>query len=115
MTSVGKDVGPVQHLRDAMEPVQPEHDDLKVVRHEGEGAYAVVVVPDYLAELFLCDKESAKHPYDVSPDPKRKVYGNYYATLFSLRTPGEHSAALTLLWAKESEKWKIIAYELLAP
>lgn len=115
MTSVGKDVGPVQHLRDAMEPMQPEHDGLKVVRHEGEGAYAVVAVPDYLAELFLCDKESAKHPYDVSPDPKQKVYGNYYATLFSLRTPGAHSAALTLLWAKEREKWKIIAYELQAP
>ena len=115
MTSVGKDVGPLQHLHDAMEPVRPDHDDLKVLPHEGEGAYTVVAVPDHLAELFLCDQESPKHPYDVSPDPKRKVYGNYYAVLFSLRTPGEHSAALTLLWAKESERWKIIAYELLAP
>jgi hypothetical protein len=43
------------------------------------------------------------------------AYGIYYTVLFSLRTPGEHSAALTLLWAKETEKWKIIAYELLAP
>jgi hypothetical protein len=115
ITSVGEDVGPVQHLRDAMEPVQPEHDDFKILRHEGEGAYTVVAVPDYLAELFLCDKESSKHPYDVSPDPKRTIYGNYYAILFSLRTPGEHSAALTLLWAKESQKWEIIAYEVLAP
>jgi hypothetical protein len=115
MTSVGKDVGPIQQLREAVEPVQPEHEDLKVVRHEGEGAYTVVAVPDYLAELFLCDQESSKHPYDVWPDPKRKAYGNFYATLFSLRTPGEHSAALTLLWAKENEGWKIIAYELLAP
>src|SRR5215471_5878859 len=115
MTSLGREVGPVQHLRDAVEPVQPEHDDLKVVRHEGEGAYTVVAVPDYLPELFQCDTESSQHPYHVSPDPKRKIYGNYYAILFSLRTPGEHSGALTLLWAKESEKWKIIAYELLAP
>jgi len=114
MTSVGKDVGPVQHLSEALEPVQPQHEDLKVVRHEGEGAYTVVAVPDYLAELFLCDQESSKHPYD-SPDPERKAYGNFYATLFSLRTPGEHSAALTLLWAKENERWKIIAYELQAP
>src|SRR5215469_3570650 len=114
MTSVGKDVGPVQHLREVLEPVQPEHEDLKVVRHEGEGAYTLVAVPDYLAELFLCDQESSKHPYDSWPDPKRKAYGNFYATLFSLRTPGEHSAALTLLWAKENERWKIIAYELLA-
>jgi len=32
-----------------------------------------------------------------------------------LRTPGDHPAALTLLWAKDNDKWKIIAYELLAP
>jgi hypothetical protein len=115
MTSVGKDVGPVQHLHDAIEPVQPEHDDLKVLPHKGEGAYTVAAVPDYLAEMFLCDKESPKHPYDVPADPKQKVYGNYYAVLFSLRTPGDHPAALTLLWAKDSDKWKIIAYELLAP
>ena len=115
MTSVGKDVGPVQNLRDAIEPVQPEHDDLKVLEHEGEGAYTVAAVPDYLVEMFMCDQESSKHPYNVSPDPKRKIYGNYYAVLLSLRTPGEHPAALTLLWAKDSEKWNIIAYELLAP
>jgi hypothetical protein len=115
ITSVGKDVGPVRHLRDALEPVQPDHDDLNVLPHAGEGAYTVVAVPDYLAELFLCDQESSKHPYAVSPSLTLKAYGNYYAVLFSLRAPGEHSAALTLLWAKESQKWKIIAYELLAP
>jgi hypothetical protein len=115
LTSVGQDIGPVQHLSDAVEPVRPEHDDLKTMRHDGDGAYTIVAVPDYLTELFLCDKESKRHPYDVSPDPKGIVYGNYYATLFSMRTPGEHAAALTLLWAKENQKWKIIAYEVLAP
>ena len=115
MTSVGQDVGPVQHLRDAVEPVQPEHDDLRIVHHMDEGAYTVVAVPDHLADLFLCDKESSQHPYDATADPKRSIYGNYYAILFSLRTPSEHSAALTLLWAKENQKWKIIGYEVLAP
>jgi hypothetical protein len=95
-------------------PCRLKHDDLKVLSHEGEGAYTVAAVPDYLAELFLCDKESAKHPYDESAD-QRKVYGNYYATLFILRIPGEHSAALTLLWTREGGNWKIIAYELPAP
>ena len=115
MTSVGQDVGPVQHLRDAMEPVQPKHDDLRIVHHTDEGAYTVIAVPDHLADLFLCDKESSQHPYDATADPKRSIYGNYYAILFSLRTPSEHSAALTLLWAKENQKWKIIGYEVLAP
>jgi hypothetical protein len=81
-----------------------------------EGAYTVVAVPDHLAGLFLCDKESSQHPYDATAVPKRTSYGNYYAILFSMRTPSEHSAALTLLWAKENQKkWKIIGYEVLAP
>jgi hypothetical protein len=33
----------------------------------------------------------------------------------TLRTPGEHPAALTLLWGKDSGQWKIVAYEVIAP
>jgi hypothetical protein len=32
-----------------------------------------------------------------------------------LRAPGDHPAALTLLWGKENQKWKIIAYEVVTP
>ena len=113
ITTVGKDVGTVQQLSDALEPVTPDHDDLLLVHHPGEDAYVAVAVPDYLAGSFLCEKESTSHPY--SPPPEQKTYGNYYATLFALRTPGDHPAALTLLWNKESTGWKIIAYEVVAP
>ena len=116
ITTVGKDVGTVQHLSDAMEPVRPDHDDLRTVRHSDEDAYSAVAVPDYLVESFLCKKESPSHPYSPpSVDAQQKIYGNYYATLFALRTPGDHPAALTLLWNKEAGGWKIIAYELVAP
>jgi len=116
ITAVGKEVGTVQHLSDALEPVQPDHDDLQLVHHTGEDAYSVVAVPDYLAGSFTCDKESSSHPYSPSAEPApHKAYGNYYATLFALRTPGEHAAALTLLWSKEGDGWKIVAYEVVAP
>ena len=116
LTTVGKDLGKVQHLHDALEPVRAEHDDLQVVEHAGEQAYTLVAVPDYLAGSFLCDKRSSKNPYAPADGPaQQKEYGNYYATLFTLRTPGDHPAALTLLWGKENQKWKIIAYEVVAP
>ncbi len=63
MTTVGKDVGKVEHLRDALEPVRPEHEGLRLVTHSGEDAYTMVAVPDYLAGSFLCDEASAKNPY----------------------------------------------------
>ena len=116
ITSVGKDVGTVQRLSDALEPVRPDHDDLQLVHHADEDAYTAIAVPDGLAESFSCQKESPRHPYTPASDPaQQKAYGNYYATLFALRTPGDHAAALTLLWNRESAGWKIIAYEVIAP
>jgi len=116
ITTVGKDVGTVRELSNALEPVRPDHDDLQLVHHPGEDAYSAVAVPDYLAESFTCERESPTHPYNTyAPAAQQKAYGNYYATLFALRTPGEHAAALTLLWNKEAGGWKIIAYEVVAP
>ena len=114
LTKVGKDVGKVQHLRDALEPVKPGHEDLKVVEHAGEHAYTLAAVPDSLASSFECEKRSTKNPY-AGDDGAQKVYGNYYATLFTFRTAGEHPAALTLLWGKDNGQWKIISYEVVTP
>ncbi len=116
LTIVGKDVGPVRHLRDAVEPVLPDHEDLKVVGHLEQDAYTVVAVPEYLAESFSCEKWSATQPY-VAPVPnsQSKAYGKHYAMLFALRTPGDHPAALMFLWSKVDGQWKIISYELMAP
>ncbi len=116
LTTVGKEVGPVKHLRDAVEPVVPEHDDLKVVSHSSQDAYTVVAVPSGLAESFSCEKHTATHPYEApADDAQSKTYGKYYATLFALKTPGDHPAALTFLWSKVDGQWKIVSYEIDAP
>ncbi len=113
---VGKDVGPARHLRDVIEPVVPDHDDLQVVGHSAQDAYTVVAVPAYLAASLSCEKWTSEEPYKAtSDDPQAKTYGKYYATLFSLRTPGDHPAALTFLWSKVDGQWKIVSYELVAP
>jgi hypothetical protein len=115
LTTVGKDVSKVQHLREALEPVKPEHEDLQVVAHAGEHAYTLVAVPDSLVSSFSCEQASTKNPNAAGDDAAQKVYGNYYATLFTFRMAGEHPAAMTLLWGKEAGQWKIVAYEVVAP
>lgn len=115
LTTIGKDLGPVHHLREAVEPVAPEHADLKVVDHPAKDPYTLVAVPDSLASTFLCEKVSPQHPYSAAAEAQPKTFGNYYALVFALRTPGDHPAALTFLWAKENGQWKIVAYELDAP
>ncbi len=114
LTMIDKEVGDSRNLPDVVEPVDPDHPGLKLVSHSGEDAYTVVAVPDYLAETLMCQKESRQHPYQPveSPTP---TYGQYYATLFAVRTPGEHAASLAFLWSKEGGQWKIISYEMIAP
>jgi hypothetical protein len=114
MNAVAQRLGKVEHLHDALEPVRPAHEDLRIVEHAGEGAYTLVAVPDELESSFLCQKRSAKDPY-VGEEGDAKHYGKYYATLFMFRTPGEHPAALTLLWGKDGGQWKILAYEVVTP
>jgi hypothetical protein len=116
LTTVGKDVGQVHHLRDAIEPVEPEHDDLKTVTHSEAEAYALVAVPDYLASSFTCQKQAASvDPSAAATDSPPKNYGKYYAMLFALRTPGDNPASLAFLWLKEDGQWKIVSYSLMAP
>ena len=113
LTTIGKDVGQVQHLSDAIEPVEPEHDDLKLVTHPEPDAYALVSVPGYLASSFTC-QEAGPSPQPVADAPV-KDDGKYYAMLFALRTPGDHPASLAFLWSKQDGQWKIVSYSMMAP
>jgi hypothetical protein len=116
LNKVAQKVGKVQHLREALEPVRADHEDLRTVPNAGENAYTLVAVPDELEGLFLCSKRSETNEYVPGDETtSAKNYGHYYATLFMFRTPGEHSAALTLLWGKENGQWKIISYEVATP
>lgn len=115
LNRVAQKVGKVKHLHEALEPIPASHDDLLTVAHPGEDAYTLVAVPDELEGLFLCSKRSKANPYVEDDETTAKRYGQYYATMFTFQTPGEHSAALTLLWGKEKGQWKIISYEVLTP
>jgi hypothetical protein len=75
MTSVGKDVGPVQHLRDGWNRCNPNTTTSKYWDTRRRRLYRSCCTR-LSRGTVLCDKESSKHPHDVSPDPKRTIYGN---------------------------------------
>ena len=114
MNTVAQDVGRAEHLADVVEPSDSDHPELKLVTHKGEDAYTLVSVPDTLAPALMCGTESKQHPYEATEATSPK-YGDYYGMLFALRTPGEHPASLSFLWAKDNGKWKIISYQMMAP
>ena len=114
LQTVAQDLESVQHLPDVIEPASTDHPGLKLVSHKGDTAYTVVAVPDTLAPAMMCQTESQEHPYQPEESSDFK-YGDYYGVLFTVRTPGEHPAALSFLWAKDNGQWKIVAYQMVSP
>ena len=102
LAAVGQEVGPIDRLEKVLESVTPEHDDLQPIPNSNKAAYTLVAVPAYLADAFGCTAHSKRYPY-MDEGGSLPTYGQYYATLFDLRTPAEHAAAMTLLWEKKTE------------
>lgn len=116
MSTLANNLDQAQHIDEILEPVDPDHPGLKLVDHPEQDAYTVVAVPDTMAPIFMCEKESRAHPYQpVDWEAQSSSYGKYYELLFQVRTPGEHPASLSFLWSKEQGKWKIVSYEMVSP
>jgi hypothetical protein len=111
LAAISKEIGPIHDPKEALEPVSPEHDGLRPLKHADAAAYSLVAVPDSLADAFQCSKRSAENPYRPAAD-EIPVYGTYYAAAFAVRTPGDHPATVSFLWKKEDGQWKIVAYDL---
>lgn len=114
MQTIAQDVEIAQHLPDVIEPAEPDHPGLKLVRHQGEEAYTLVAVPDELVPVLTCGQETREHPFTLADETAEK-YGNYYDQLFAIRTPGNHPASLSFLWGKDSGQWKIVSYQMITP
>ena len=116
LRNISQKMGPAKKLSDVLEPIETSNPNLKLVSHPDEDAYTLIAVPKYIGESFLCKKRSRNEPYHVpAGSSKEKDYGKYYGMIFKLRVPGDQSGALILLWQKEHDRWKIVAYGIEAP
>jgi hypothetical protein len=97
-----------------MSSVQPVNDLLRPVQHENSNAFAIMVVPDPMANSFLCQH---RHLPEPSPglNPADAKYGTYYLSASRLSFGEEESPALLLLWTKEKAGWKVVAWAVELP
>ena len=101
-------------LSDMMSGVQPVNDLLRPVQQENSNAFAMMAVPDQKADSFLCQHRQMP---GGSPDlqPADAKYGAYYLSASRLNYGEEQSPALLLLWTKEKEDWKVVAWAVELP
>ncbi|HEX4773198.1 MAG TPA: hypothetical protein VH351_20360 [Bryobacteraceae bacterium] len=102
------------NLSGMMSSVQPLDDLLRPVRQENSQAFAMMGVPDQIANSFLCQNRQLP---EAAPElnPADATYGAYYLTASRLNYGEEESPALLLLWTKEGAGWKIVAWAVELP
>jgi len=103
-----------QSLSDMMSSVQPVNELVRPVEQENSKAFAIMAVPDQMSESFLCQQRHLPEKTSVLQASDAK-YGTYYLSASRLNYGEEKSPALLLLWAKENDRWKVIAWAVEVP
>jgi hypothetical protein len=103
-----------QNLSDMMSSVQPVNELVPPIEQANSNAFAIMAVPDQMAASFLCQ---SRHLPEKSPalKPSDAKYGAYYLSANRLNYGDEESPALLLLWTREKEQWKIVAWAVETP
>ena len=102
------------NLSDMMLSVQPVNELVRPVEQVNSQAFAIMAVPDQMADSFLCQHRHLpeKTPVLRLSDTK---YGTYYLSASQLKFAEEESPALLLLWTKEKDRWKVVAWAVEVP
>jgi len=102
------------NLSDMMSSVQPVNDLVRPVEQENSKAFAIMAVPDQMADSFLCQHRHVPEKTPVS-NPSDAKYGTYYLSASRLNFGEEESPALLLLWTKDKTQWKVVAWAVEVP
>src|SRR6516225_6777804 len=102
------------NLPEMMSSVQSVNELLRPVEQGNSNAFAIMAVPDQMADSFLC--QSRHLPEKISAlNPNDAKYGNYYLSASRLNYGEEESPALLLLWTNEKDLWKVVAWAVEVP
>jgi hypothetical protein len=109
-----KKIRPGTNLSDMMSSVQPVNNLVRPVEQENSKAFAIMAVPDQMADSFLCQY---RHLPEKSPalKPADAKYGTYFLSASRFNFGEEESPALLLLWTKERVGWRIVAWAVEVP
>ena len=103
-----------RNLSDLMSTVQPVNELVRPVEQVNSKAFAIMGVPDQMADSFLCQsRQLAEKTRDLKPSDAK--YGTYYLSASRLNYGEEESPALLLLWTREKDQWKIVAWAVEVP
>jgi hypothetical protein len=108
--------GSVGKLEDAITAPEPNHPDLRLVKHADSAAFAMVAIPESMAAQLDCSRMKPGEGLVVAGSVSEpKNYGKYYATGIQMTKAVEQPSVLWTIWLRENDQWKIVAYHILTP
>ena len=101
-------------LEDILIAAEPQHPDLRLVRHDEAAAYSIVSVPDAMATAADCTQlKPGETPRLDRQGPR--TYGRYYAVSLRIKRAGDEGGVLWMVWARQGQAWKVVSYLAIAP
>ena len=106
LAAAARAAGKPAKLEEAVQSASPWNPRLKPMRNAYASLFLLLEVPDDLAAVIECDTASASAPRKVDYGK----YGVYYGSAFRMKTGRGIGNTAYLLWAKEGDYWRIVAF-----
>jgi hypothetical protein len=113
MKAVSDRAGTVDNLTEVIEAVIPWRKTFRVVKQPFAREFTIVEAPDGFAEHFPCENRSKEKQLQALSE-ENPHYGTYYGTVFRFKRGAVRGGVLALLWTKQNDTWRIIAWEVLS-
>src|SRR5688572_19499258 len=107
--------GAVGRLEDAIKAPEVSHPDVRLVKHADSKSFVIVSIPESMGVEIDCSRVKPVEQRRPPPPDSIKAYGQYYATGFHMSKAVEEPPVLWLVWTRENDQWKIVAYHVLTP
>jgi hypothetical protein len=113
LAKISKAIGPVTTTAQVVRPESLQGRDVKAIKQPYMTTFGVYQVSNSVAADFECDPDQAYDDQEKSraagTEGKKE---SYFAAVFRLKGAKSSSDIITLLWAKESKVWKIVAWQV---
>jgi len=112
MAAISKALGKPAKLQNAVAASELNDPRLKVVKQQYGNLFTVYAVPNGVAPEFECDDQRALKDFEAARlTGVKKKYSRYYASVVLLKQPQQAGQVVTILWMKEGNYWKVIAWD----
>ena len=114
MHDVSDRLGPIKNLAEAIQGVEPWRPELGATlkNHPFRPAFSVFHLPEQTARTYLCNQHPALERA-ANEAAARTEQDSYEGSLFQFRFGRDQGGVLGLLWAREANHWKIVAYTVI--